>query len=450
MLTGDNSILGRAQSTHAYNAIGKAKDEVNLAYNSAMTEYLRLKYDDGATPKTIDELFGQEITNLNTKMQAQNTSTGTTTVEYASKVVTITYTDLQSGKTYTSTATLNDTLGSEKLGTWTAIEEGVKTEKWVYDHATQTVTKGTDSLKIGDKVIDSTTSTTVKNKEWRVLGEENGQILLISSNYVDCTGFEGSTTFSEQPAMTLQGSDGLENCIDKLNNIGASFADNIKTEKGRSVNVEDINRITGYKPTEHRQSPTNLDQKDLYGKGQIYQYGNKVTYTLKAGVTNSGKTVVWYKGDQAQTTEKESSYTKFWPLGQNSDITSPYEVTSTVYDYYPETLGSFPGSDVTDATQQAKKEGIQTTSPAYDALFKPQNNLPYWLASSCVNAYEGAVDWNLFNVTPPGIVHFTSLWYSTDGLNSLTFGVRSAVRLKSDISPTKGATDANGITTWSI
>ena len=58
MLTGDNSILGRAQSTHAYNAIGSAKDEVNLAYNSAMTEYLRLKYDDGATPKTIDELFG--------------------------------------------------------------------------------------------------------------------------------------------------------------------------------------------------------------------------------------------------------------------------------------------------------------------------------------------------------------------------------------------------------
>ena len=231
MLTGDNSILGRAQSTHAYNAIGKAKDEVNLAYNSAMTEYLRLKYDDGATPKTIDELFGQEITNLNTKMQAQNTSTGTTTVEYASKVVTITYTDLQSGKTYTSTATLNDTLGSEKLGTWTAIEEGVKTEKWVYDHATQTVTKGTDTLKIGDKVIDSTTSTTVKNKEWRVLGEENGQILLISSNYVDCTGFEGSTTESEQPAMTLQGSDGIDNCIDKLNNIGASFADNIKTEK---------------------------------------------------------------------------------------------------------------------------------------------------------------------------------------------------------------------------
>ena len=123
MLTGDNSILGRAQSTHAYNSIGKAKDEVNLVYNSAMTEYLRLKYDDGATPKTIDELFGQEITNLNTKMQAQNTSTGTTTITYSNKVVTITYKDLQSGKTYTTTATLNDTLGSEKLGTWTAITE---------------------------------------------------------------------------------------------------------------------------------------------------------------------------------------------------------------------------------------------------------------------------------------------------------------------------------------
>ena len=159
---------------------------------------------------------------------------------------------------------------------------------------------------------------------------------------------------------------------------------------------------------------------------------------------------VWYKGDQVKTTETESYNTKFWPLGQNSDITSPYEVTSTVYDYYPETLGSFPGSDVTDATQQAKKEGIQTTSPAYDALFKPQNNLPYWLASSCVSAYGGGVSWNLFGVTPPVMVSSSGLWNSNRGSGSFTYGVRSAVRLKSDISPTKGATDANGITTWSI
>ena len=95
-------------------------------------------------------------------------------------------------------------------------------------------------------------------------------------------------------------------------------------------------------------------------------------------------------------------------------------------------------------------EGIPTTSPAYDALFKPQNNLPYWLASSCVYANNGHVDWTLFSVAPPGLVSGSGLWRSGRGSYSIPIGVRSAVRLKSDISPTKGSTDANGITTWSI
>ena len=162
MLTGDNSILGKAQSTHAYNAIGKAKDEVNLAYNSAMTEYLRLKYDDGATPKTIDSIFKTEISELNTKLSSINSSTGTTTVKYKGKKVTVKYTDLQSGKTYTTTATLDSTLGSEKLSTWTAIVEGdagqdtgdavvagVMVEETEKDNYTDPTTKKTATIPAG-------------------------------------------------------------------------------------------------------------------------------------------------------------------------------------------------------------------------------------------------------------------------------------------------------------
>ena len=96
-------------------------------------------------------------------------------------------------------------------------------------------------------------------------------------------------------------------------------------------------------------------------------------------------------------------------------------------------------------------EGISNTSPAYDALFKPQYNIAYWLASSCVLAREGDVCWDLFYVDRYGRVSNYDLWRSNwYGSLSDDCGVRSAVRLKSDISPTKGATDANGITTWSI
>ena len=44
MLTGDNSLLGNAQKTGPANNIGAAKDEVGLAYNTAMQEYYETKY----------------------------------------------------------------------------------------------------------------------------------------------------------------------------------------------------------------------------------------------------------------------------------------------------------------------------------------------------------------------------------------------------------------------
>lgn len=44
MLTGDNSLLGNAQRTGPYNDIGAAKDEIGLAFNSAMQQFYEQKY----------------------------------------------------------------------------------------------------------------------------------------------------------------------------------------------------------------------------------------------------------------------------------------------------------------------------------------------------------------------------------------------------------------------
>ena len=200
--------------------------------------------------------------------------------------------------------------------------EAVSNNDWVYDHATQTVTKGKLTLKIGDYV--NTTPYTVDGKQfdgkWRVLGEENGQLLLVSANYVD---FQGSINQSGVPEITLQGSNGIDNEIDRLNTLSAKFADGTKTEKGRSIKVEDVNRITGYDPTNSRINPTDLTKKGLYGENIIYQYGNNVTYTIKS----DGK--VWYKGDQAATEEGSGIYTKFLKLGESSNITEPFTIKST-------------------------------------------------------------------------------------------------------------------------
>lgn len=50
MLTGDNSLLGNAQRTGPYNDIGAAKDEIGLAFNSAMQQFYEQKY----TGKQLD------------------------------------------------------------------------------------------------------------------------------------------------------------------------------------------------------------------------------------------------------------------------------------------------------------------------------------------------------------------------------------------------------------
>ncbi|MBP3830986.1 MAG: hypothetical protein ILA02_01200 [Clostridia bacterium] len=321
------------------------------------------------------------------------------------------------------------------------IYNGKVENRWEYDHALQTVENGNLTLKIGDYV--NTTPYIVDGKQfdgrWRVLGEENGQVLLVSANYVD---FEGSTEQSGVPVMTLQGSNGIDNEIAKLNNLGAKFADGTKTEKGRSIKVEDVNRITGYDPTDARLDKNDLTKKGLYGKDETYQYGNNVTYTIKS----DGE--VWYKGDQAVTTEKSSDYTKFIKLGESSNITEPFTVKSTYYNYYPETLGNFQGSAVTSGQNM---EGISTSSPAYDMLFKPQSNISYWLASPCVNTYAGIGYWALFIVSRRGTVDGGSLWRSNNGSYSCTYGVRPAVALKSTITPTLKSTDeTTGISTYEI
>jgi len=287
------------------------------------------------------------------------------------------------------------------------IYNGKVENRWEYDHALQTVENGNLTLKIGDYV--NTTPYIVDGKQfdgkWRVLGEENGQVLLVSANYVD---FEGSTEQLGVPVMTLQGSNGIDNEIAKLNTVSAKFADGTKTEKGRSIKVEDVNRITGYDPTDARLNLNDLTQRGLYRKDKINQYGNNVAYTIKS----DGK--VWYKGDKAITTENPSKYTKFWVPGTNVNITKSFTIKSNVYYYYPETLGAFSEEDVVEGQTM---DGISTRSPEYDMLFKTQSNFSYWFASSCVDCSAGRVFWCLFVIDSSNVAS-TALW-SSDGGSSI-------------------------------
>lgn len=317
----------------------------------------------------------------------------------------------------------------------------IEQAKWTYNHDTQTVTNGTLTLNIGDYINDTETNVEGFDGKWRVLGEENGQLLLVTATYY--APFEEKDGFVKVPmgpnnyALTLQGTDGWNNGISKLKSIGATY-NNDKLEKGRSITIDDINKITGYNPNNTGvNDPKQLGTGIPFGSGKISQYKNKVTYTFEGGK-------VYYQGTDAVTTKMQGSSADFAfkPFGQTDNITSPYTINeSTAYAYYPTTL--------TETEDTMASVGLSTDSAAYDMLFKTPY-APYYLASTCVYARDGSVTWDFFCI-PKGILARTELWHSVNCSCSSTGGVRPTVSLKSNITPTfVSKDDTTNISTYEI
>ena len=132
MLTGDNSILKRAQSTQAYTAIGAAKDEVNLAYNAAFADYLKAKYeaDNTVNPAEIkfSTFLNKRIGEARTNTTNRDTSAGKTTItpdtiSDSTTEIKITFKDAQSQKTYETKAKLSTTVNAESLSAWSKVSD---------------------------------------------------------------------------------------------------------------------------------------------------------------------------------------------------------------------------------------------------------------------------------------------------------------------------------------
>ena len=321
--------------------------------------------------------------------------------------------------------------------------EDTENNKWVYDHATQTVTKGDLTFNIGDYIkYDAPESTSYTgNKKWRVLGEEDGKLLLVSTDLV-CS---EETKGQPYPMISLSGdSSGLDNAINELNRIGALYMDTDMADSGRSINLEDINKITGYNPEESYLDANNLAQTGQCFSGDINQYGNIVTYTIKDGVTNSGKRV-WYRGKNiSPLIDTETANTSFKLPGNTNDITETIEIQSTAFKYYAETLGNFEKSSV-PVEFQGDLKGLDVNSSEYDVLFGKFGNScpPYYLATTWAYTQTGIAYWGICGVNRGYVYGGSSdsdtsnliLWNSSSGATSKNHGVRSVICLKSDVVP---------------
>ena len=258
------------------------------------------------------------------------------------------------------------------------------------------------TVKVGDFVnYDSPTDYETpdangKKKGWRILGVENGNLLIMADSSVG--------------NKRLEGSDGYFNAQKELDEMCQAYKDNNYAISARSIRVEDINKITGYNPLcEGVKNPTQeqISKGDkIYNKGQPNEYGNKIKYTLKDGN-------VWYQHGNEEPIK--SSYHEFthidgtklvsaeeYDLAEDkTGIAKEIEIESNYYEYHPNSLGE-------SGTISESNPGISGTSAAYDMIFNKYDGKKdqYWLASPCV-----CTSWDR---CPMANAHRARLWRRDD------------------------------------
>ena len=308
---------------------------------------------------------------------------------------------------------------------------------WTYDANNLTCTCGTTTVKIGDYVnyspTEGTTETTYTSKSaqngyedqtfssnyggtWQVLGvDEEGCLMLISSDTI-------KTTSDEK--FYLTGQNGYVNGITELNKISAIYGKGKYAKSARSVNVDDVNKITGYVDNVYNAGTSNVDQT-----------GNQVKYTLNTDG------YIHYEGTKYPTTDTTSTRTSFtyWTGSEWKTLESGKSATLTnnYYIYYPQTLSTTESSDTTIKNKENSKN-------AYDLLFANTSSAFYWLGSQCVYTREGFACFGLRSVLD-GDVSGGDLCYSGGYAHHNYRWVRPAVSLKSTIK-----LEPNGDNSWII
>ena len=308
---------------------------------------------------------------------------------------------------------------------------------WTYDANNLTCTCGTTTVKIGDYVnyspTEGTTETTYTSKSaqngyedqtfssnyqgtWQVLGvDEEGCLMLISSDIIKTT---------SNGYFYLKVQNGYVNGVTELNKISAIYGKGKYAKSARSVNIDDVNKITGYVDNVYNAGTSNVDQT-----------GNQVKYTLNTDG------YIHYEGTKYPTTDTTAIQTSFtyWTGSEWKKLASGKSATLTnnYYCYYPQTLS-------TTESSEAKIKNKENSKNAYDLLFANTSSAYYWLGSQYVITSEGSAYFGVRRVNF-GCVGGVILCDSNGDASRSTFGVRPAVSLKSTIK-----LEPNGENSWKI
>lgn len=440
MLSGDNSILKQAGRARDITGEKQIEERVYLAINSAIAKGLGiLDYNNLDSELQIE--FGQENYTITPQINAKSWK--------------ITMTIDGRTKNYTVNSTGEVHIVEEEAEGWKEQKDS--------EGKIEIVNKdGTIKLHIGDYINYNPTNNEVtsitsnetdngygnqkfeienyqatnytNNDKWRVLGVRNEQIEIISADIIP--------TNNSDMMFYLKGRIGFQNAETELNKVAGLYGHGAHATGARSVNVEDINKITGYNPNAVGiKNPTEeqISSGEKYREGCLDEYGYETTYNWDG---SENPVCTWpdgYVQEMSNHNVTNLSYGEFqnafswYDYNSNSWLKSPYsttprkitDLTSTYYCYYPETLTYNSNSTATT--------GIARNSAERNMLFDYSNGEYYWLASRCISPASG--DYVYFEIRSVGkyYVSATYLVTSNGWIGNEGHGVRSVVSLKKDI-----------------
>ena len=292
--------------------------------------------------------------------------------------------------------------------------------KWVQQGLT--VTNGIVTLEIGDDIAyDETnggTETGLTATEWQVLGaSDEGELLILSEEYITEHTLGSNSNLNESQKDWLNGAR-------ELDGLCEPYGKGKSATSTRSITIEDINKVIGY-------------DKTTYRKGEIYEYGNEVTYSY------NGTTKPAYTGTNGVTgTIKTEHDNGFHYYNGSEFITVSNLTTGTIGEAFATIKSSNFSIDVDSLNDTIH------TSKAFEMFFGkwigyqegyiyPVAELKYyWLASPAVETSKYNVNYSFLQIDELTTSIIAALWDATGEPSTITSSVRAVVTLASDINIT--------------
>ena len=265
---------------------------------------------------------------------------------------------------------------------------------------------------------------------WRLLGVDHNatgdNLMLVPTTPIQST---------ESTGLSLCSATGYCYGVEEMENICEIYGHGIGAISVRTMTIEDINKITGY-------DPTNTGDGTVYREGEIGEYLNEVIcakapeYTTLQG--KNGSTGRFGYNLFRYYDENSKNYYKELPIGESITLISTY------YGYYPTTLTESSTGDI---------KGITISSREYSMLFPYRNG--YWLASRYTLAGgtftdTGAIGFNAVANNGMGVIGRGDVLYAGNPYLSSSRNIMPIVCLDKNIQLKETGNQINSCTEWEI